>query len=85
MMTPWVRSALLVCQRCLEQVSADTPVNAWINTGQCRRCLVQLSESGNECAWCLRDHDIEPRINDSHGICHRHERELTANISNGRE
>jgi hypothetical protein len=76
MMTPWVRRALLTCQRCLEPLTSETPAGTWINTGQCRRCLIARSESGNECAWCLSEFGIEPRVNDSHGICRRHEREL---------
>ena len=39
------------------------------------------SASGNECAWCLREHGVEARVGDSHGICERHFAELKAEVA----
>lgn len=63
---------MIRCQRCLEPLTPDTPYAVWIATGKCRRCLIARSESGHECAWCLGEFKIEPREDESHGICERH-------------
>lgn len=32
------------------------------------------------CAWCLAEKGIEPKPNESHGICKKHQKELLKEI-----